>query len=100
MSEIDTGIDFNFSFAPGITDPQILGFEIAGEIWSQHLADTYQDDYLEINIHVEATDELLPENVVGGAFPTIETGIQYGDIYMPFKMMSIQISIQLWQIVS
>ena len=81
MSEIDTGVDFNFSFAPGITDPQILGFEIAGEIWSQHLGDTYQGDYLEINIHVDTTDELLPENVVGGAFPAIETGIQYSDIY-------------------
>ncbi|WP_019505489.1 NF038122 family metalloprotease [Pleurocapsa sp. PCC 7319] len=81
MSGIETGVDFNFSFAPGITDEQILGFEIAGEIWSQHLADSYQGKDLEINIYVEATDELLPDNVVGGAFPTIETGIKYGDIY-------------------
>ncbi|GAB4545028.1 MAG: hypothetical protein Tsb0014_39150 [Pleurocapsa sp.] len=81
MDEINTGIDFNFSFAPGMTDEQILGFEIAGEIWSQHLADTYQGNNLEINIYVEATDELLPDNVVGGSFPTIATDIKYTDIY-------------------
>lgn len=81
MNEIDIGIDFNFSFAPGITEEQILGFEIAGEIWSQHLADSYQGNDLEINIYVEASDDLLPENIVGGAFPTIETEIKYSDIY-------------------
>ncbi|MCC0177607.1 NF038122 family metalloprotease [Waterburya agarophytonicola K14] len=81
MSEINAGVEFNFSFAPGITDDQALGFEIAGDIWSQHLADSYQGQNLEINIYVEATDDLLPDNVVGGSFPAIATGIKYQDIY-------------------
>lgn len=81
MSEINTDVNFNFSFAPGITDEQVLGFEVAGDIWSQHLADSYQGKNLEINIYVEATDEYLPDNVVGGSFPAISTGIKYDKIY-------------------
>ncbi len=85
MNEIDLGVDFNFSFAPGVTEEQILGFEIAGEIWSQYLTDTYQGEDLQINIHVEIGDNLLPDNVIGAAFPTIETGVGYRDIYNALK---------------
>ncbi len=81
MSGTDLSVDFNFSFAPGVTDEQILGFEIAGDIWSQYLHDTYKGEDLQINIHVEIGDDILPEKVVGGAFPTIKTGIHYQDIY-------------------
>ena len=85
MNEINTGVEFNFSFAPGITEEQILGFELAGEMWSQYLGDTHLDfdegkDFT-VNIHVEVTDSLLPDNVLGGAFPAIETGKRYKDFY-------------------
>ncbi len=33
MSETPGNVEFNFSFAPGISDEQILGFELAGEMW-------------------------------------------------------------------
>ncbi len=36
---------------------------------------------LTVNIHVEITDDLLPDNVLGGAFPAIETGKKYKDFY-------------------
>ncbi|MGK7951634.1 MAG: hypothetical protein AB4368_23310, partial [Xenococcaceae cyanobacterium] len=81
MDAINTGVEFNFTFAEGATDDQILGFELAGEIWSQYLGDTYKGENLEINIHVEIGDNLLPDNIIGGAFPTIETGVKYGKIY-------------------
>ena len=81
MSETAGNVDFNFSFADGATDEQILGFELAGEIWSQYLGDTFNGEDLDINIHVEIADDLLPETIIGGAFPTIKTDITYGEIY-------------------
>ncbi len=60
MDVQNTGVDFNFSFAEEVTDKQILGFELAGEMWSQSLVDTYNSKNLEINIHVEIKDDLLP----------------------------------------
>ena len=81
MIGTETGVDFNFSFADGATDEQILGFELAGEIWSQYLVDTFNCKNLEINIHVEIGDDLLPDHIIGGAFPTIETGVHYKNIY-------------------
>ena len=83
MNGIDTSVNFNFSFGEDVTRDQRLGFEIAGDLWSQHLADSYQGQDLEINIYVEASDEILPENIVGGSFPTIETGWgnRYSEIY-------------------
>ncbi len=81
MDTINAGVDFNFSFAPEVTDQQILGFELAGEMWSQALVDTYNSKNLEINIHVEIRDDLLPDNIIGAAFPTIETGVHYKDFY-------------------
>ena len=81
MVTINAGVDFNFSFAPEVTDQQILGFELAGEMWSQALVDTYNSKHLEINIHVEIRDDLLPDNIIGAAFPTIETGVHYKNFY-------------------
>ncbi len=75
------GVDFNFSFAPGVLDEQILGFEVAGDVWSQYLHDTYQGEDLDINIYVAVGDDILPDDVVGGAFPAIETGISYRNVY-------------------
>ncbi|MGB5633356.1 MAG: NF038122 family metalloprotease, partial [Waterburya sp.] len=72
-NEMETGVDFNFTYAPGITEEQILGFELAGEFWSQHLTDD-----ISINLFVEMAD-YLPENVIGGALPAIETNVKYED---------------------
>ncbi len=69
------GVDFNFSFAPGVTDEQILGFEMAGEIWSHHLRDNAT-----VNIHVEMTDQ-LPENVIGGALPGMQKDVKYDNLW-------------------
>ncbi len=85
MSGIDSGVDFNFTFASEVTDEQIIGFELAGEIWSQYLTDTYTnveniEEFIDVNIHVEMGDDLLPENIIGGAFPKIET-VKYEDVY-------------------
>jgi len=74
------GVDFNFSFAPGATDEQILGFELAGDVWSQYLTDTYKGEDLDINLYVEIGDDSLPENIIGGAFPNIKTDINYSEI--------------------
>ena len=68
------GTQFDFSYAEGTTPEQILGFEIAGQIWSQYLADD-----VTINIHVEMTDD-LPENVIGGAL-TERQDIKHEDIW-------------------
>ena len=70
---METGIDFNFTYAPGVSLDQMIGFEMAGEFWSQHLADD-----VSINIFVEMTD-YLPENVIGGALPGIEDNVRYED---------------------
>ena len=85
MSGIDSGVDFNFTFASGVTDEQIIGFELAAEIWSQYLTDSYTnienvEEFIDVNIHVEIGDDLLPENIIGGAFPKIET-VKYEDVY-------------------
>ena len=72
MNGIDTGVEFNFSFAPETTDAQIVGFELAGEIWSQYLVDTFNGENLDINIHVEMGNDLLPDEIIGASFPTIE----------------------------
>ncbi len=75
MNGIETGVDFNFSFAPGITDEQILGFEMAGQIWSHYLRDDAT-----INIHVETTNQ-LPENVIGGALPGMKKNVHYEKLW-------------------
>lgn len=53
MGVIDTGTQFNFTYAPGVSLDQMIGIEMAGEFWSQHLADD-----VSINIFVEMTDYL------------------------------------------
>jgi len=56
-------LNFNFSYAPGTTYEQMVGFEMAGNYWSNHLTDD-----VTLNIFVESTS-MLPENVIGGALP-------------------------------
>ncbi|HHP7232342.1 MAG TPA: NF038122 family metalloprotease [Xenococcaceae cyanobacterium] len=73
MDGMEFGTQFNFTYAPGVSPEQMLGFEMAGELWSQHLADN-----VTINIFVEMTD-YLPENVIGSALPGIEDNVRYKD---------------------
>ncbi|NEP51744.1 MAG: hypothetical protein F6K65_24305 [Moorea sp. SIO3C2] len=59
-------IDFDFSYQPGTTLKQMLGFEMAGEIWSYYLTDD-----VTVKIHVEMKDD-LPSNILGGALPGLQ----------------------------
>ena len=70
-----SAVDFNFSFAPGVIDEQIVAFEMAGEIWSHYLKDD-----VAVNIHVEMTDQ-LPENVIGGALPGMKKDVDYDKLW-------------------
>ncbi|MEM9220405.1 MAG: NF038122 family metalloprotease, partial [Cyanobacteria bacterium P01_F01_bin.150] len=54
---------FNFTFQPGISLEQMIGFEMAGQIWSQ-----FSSDDVEVSIHISTTKE-LPTTVIGGAIP-------------------------------
>ena len=63
MNDFNGGTQFDFTYAPGTSQEQILGFEMAGEIWSSYL-----NDDVTIRIHVESTSE-LPDEVVGAALP-------------------------------
>jgi hypothetical protein len=63
--------NFNFTYAPGTSLEQMLGFEVAGGVWSNYLADNAT-----VNIHVEMTDQ-LPQNTIGGALPAIRANQSY-----------------------
>ena len=54
---------FDFTYAPGTSMEQIIGFEMAGMIWS-----SYIEDDVTIRIYVESTSE-LPDEVIGAALP-------------------------------
>jgi len=67
-------VTFNFTFDPGITIQQALGFEIAGRIWSRYLSDP-----VTLNVHVGVSSS-LPTNVIGGALPGILANASYGSV--------------------
>ena len=69
------GTQFDFSFAPGTTQQQMIGFEMAGELWSQYL-----NDDVVVNIHVQMTNT-LPDNVIGGALPGLKKGVEYKKVW-------------------
>jgi hypothetical protein len=64
-------VNFNFSYAPGTSLEQMLGFEMAGGVWASHLSDNAT-----INIHVEVSDQ-LPPGVAGGALPGMYADQRY-----------------------
>jgi hypothetical protein len=64
-------VNINFSYAPGTTLEQMIGFEMAGGIWSSHLADN-----VSVNIYVEMAND-LPTNVIGGGLPGISAKQSY-----------------------
>ena len=72
-------IDFDFSYQPGTTLEQMLGFEMAGEIWSYYLTDD-----ITVKIHVEMTDS-LPSNILGGALPGLQQSTNYKEFRKKMK---------------
>ncbi len=66
-------VTFNFSYAPGTTLEQMVGFETAGRIWSSYLKDD-----VTINLHVGVSSD-LPTGVIGGALPGIHANQRYED---------------------
>ncbi|MEO1342040.1 MAG: NF038122 family metalloprotease [Cyanobacteria bacterium J06635_13] len=70
---MDSGLQFDFTFAEGTSSEQMLAFEIAGMMWSDYITDD-----MTVNIHVEMTDA-LPDNVIGGALPAIIAKQDYGE---------------------
>ncbi len=61
----------NFTFDPGTTLQQMLGFEIAGRIWS-----TYLTDNITLNLQV-GVSSALDANVIGGALPGMRARQDY-----------------------
>jgi hypothetical protein len=64
---------FNFTYDPGTTLQQMVGFEMAGRIWSSYLTDNTT-----VNIHVGVSDN-LGTNVIGGALPGMRASQSYAD---------------------
>ena len=75
MNELNDETVFDFTYAPGISQEQIIGFEMAGAVWSSHLQDNTT-----IRIHVESTDE-LPNNLLGAALPGKKEKIDYEKLW-------------------
>ncbi|MBE9031280.1 NF038122 family metalloprotease [filamentous cyanobacterium LEGE 11480] len=65
---------FNFTYDRGTTFNQMIGMEIAGQLWSQQLQDNTT-----INIHV-STSSSLPQGVIGGALPGIRSSTAYSQV--------------------
>ena len=74
MDNIDSGTQFDFTYAPGTSMEQIIGFEMAGQIWSSYL-----NDDVTVRIHVESTNE-LPDDVVGAALPGKKEEAKYDKV--------------------
>ena len=72
-------ITFDFSYEPGTSQQQMLGFEMAGQIWSSYL-----DDDITVRIHVGITD-MLKDDVIGGALPRLRARQNYGEFYEQLK---------------
>jgi hypothetical protein len=57
----------------------MMGFELAGRIWSQHLRDS-----ITVNIHVGMSNN-LPMGVIGGALPGITPRQQFSQFYQRYS---------------
>jgi PEP-CTERM motif len=64
--------EFNFTYAPGTTLDQMMGYEMAGKYWSNYLADD-----VTLNIFIEGTNK-LPQDVIGGGLPGV-TSVNFSD---------------------
>lgn len=67
-------VNFNFSFNPGTSLQQMIGFEIAGRIWSSYLTDNTT-----INLQVGVSNQLAG-NVIGGALPGMVASASYSSV--------------------
>ena len=74
MNDFTSGTQFDFTYAPGTSQEQILGFEMAGEVWSSLLADD-----VTVRIHVESTSD-LPDEVIGAALPGKKRKREYKEV--------------------
>ncbi|NEP15866.1 MAG: hypothetical protein F6J97_03065 [Leptolyngbya sp. SIO4C1] len=72
-------VSFRFVYGPNTPLEQMIGFEIAGNIWSSYLKNE-----VTLNIYVETTST-LPDGVVGGALPGIEAEYNYKDLVNAFQ---------------
>lgn len=64
---------FNFTYDEGTSLQQMIGFEMAGLMWGNHLQDNTT-----INLHVGVTaSRNLPHKVIGGAIPAIQANQSY-----------------------
>ena len=68
-------VSFNFSYDQGTTLEQIVGFEMAGNIWSSYLTDD-----VTLNLHVGVSSD-LPGKAVGGALPGMQAYQSYEGFY-------------------
>jgi hypothetical protein len=68
-------VTFNFSYAPGTTLQQMIGFETAGRIWASYLTDN-----VTVNLYVGVSSD-LPSNVIGGTLPGIKASQSYLSVY-------------------
>ncbi len=64
---------FNFTFDPGTTVLQMLGFEIAGRVWAKYLTDN-----VTVNLQVGVSSG-LSNKVIGGALPGMRASQNYFD---------------------
>lgn len=64
-------MQFSFTYAPGTSLDQMIGFETAGRLWASHLTDN-----VTVNIYVEPTNT-LPVGVAGGALMGVEADLAY-----------------------
>jgi hypothetical protein len=71
-------VTFNFTYSPGVTIQQALGFEIAGRIWSH-----YFNDPVTLNIHI-GMGGITQNNVIGGALPGIVPNQSYSTVRSRF----------------
>jgi hypothetical protein len=67
--------NFNFTYAPGTTQEQIAGVELAGLIWSQYLTDN-----VTVNLHFGMTTGTLDWGTLGGATPNVRNNFSYSQI--------------------
>ena len=61
----------NSDGSPNVSSEQMKTFEMAGRIWAKYLKDD-----VTVNIHVASNDQ-LPDNVVGGALPGMVSASSY-----------------------
>ena len=72
-------VNFNFSFDPGTTLQQMVGFETAGRIWSSYLTDP-----ITVNLQVGVSSS-LGSNIIGGALPGMNASQNYSSFTSALK---------------